>query len=332
MYLIGIQSVKPIIGDIEPASIAHASGLESGMQITQIGKHLTKDWQSVNLELVAHVGEPRVLVKVLLPGASTSVTRELDISRWEFDPDKASTLKSLGILPFRPDTTTELAVIAQSSPAERAGLRVGDKIVGIDGTKIDNWSQIVSYIGERPSSNIEVLVNREGTGETFQIETDSVESAGVMRGYLGVSPVVQPWPQEYVFNQQHGVIGAVVKAANETWRLITLSVQMIGKLFTGDISVKNLSGPISIAQGAGASASYGLVYFLSFLALISVNLGIVNLLPLPVLDGGHLLFYTIEMIMGKPVPEQVQEVGFRIGGALLFALMAVAIFNDIARL
>lgn len=332
MYLIGIQSIKPVIGEVESDSIAQAGGLETGMQITQIGEHVTSDWQSVNLELVSHVGQSSVNVKVLIPGASTSVTRELDISRWEFDPDKASTLQSLGILPFRPETTTELAVIAQHSPAERAGLRVGDKIVGIDGTKMENWSQIVSYIAERPSSQLELLVNRAGKGEMIQVQTDGIESAGIVRGYLGVSPVVKPWPEEYVFTQQHGVIGAVIKGGNETWRLITLSVQMIGKLFTGDISVKNLSGPISIAQGAGASASYGLVYFLSFLALISVNLGIVNLLPLPVLDGGHLLFYTIEMIMGRPVPEQVQEIGFRIGGALLFALMAVAIFNDIARL
>ena len=122
------------------------------------------------------------------------------------------------------------------------------------------------------------------------------------------------------------------KAVDKTWRLMTLSVEMIGKLITGDVSVKNLSGPIAIAQGAGNSAGYGLVYFLSFLALISVNLGIVNLLPLPMLDGGHLMYFTIEWITGRPVPEEVQEWGFRIGAMLLFTIMSIAIFNDITRL
>jgi len=145
-------------------------------------------------------------------------------------------------------------------------------------------------------------------------------------------PQQEPWPEEYIFTHQYGLVAAMGAAMDNTWRLMTLSVEMIGKLLTGDVSVKNLSGPISIAQGAGASAGYGLVYFLSFLALISVNLGIINLLPLPVLDGGHLLYYFIELVTGKPVPESVQEVGFRIGGILLFMLMAVAIVNDIGRL
>jgi regulator of sigma E protease len=135
-----------------------------------------------------------------------------------------------------------------------------------------------------------------------------------------------------VFTHQYGIIEAIGKALDKTWRLMTLSVDMIGKLITGDVSVKNLSGPISIAQGAGTSAGYGLAYFLSFLALISVNLGIINLLPLPMLDGGHLLFFIVEWITGKPVPEAVQEWGYRIGGVLLFMIMGIAIFNDIARI
>ena len=131
---------------------------------------------------------------------------------------------------------------------------------------------------------------------------------------------------------EYGPIDSFGIAADKTWQLVAVSFKMIGKLFTGDVSVKNLSGPISIAQGAGSSANYGLVYFLGFLALISVNLGIINLLPLPVLDGGHLLYYFIEVITGKPVPEKVQEIGFRFGAAILLMLMSIALFNDFARL
>jgi regulator of sigma E protease len=152
------------------------------------------------------------------------------------------------------------------------------------------------------------------------------------KGYMGFTPTLEPWPEGVVFVHQYGVVKAMSKAMDKTWRLMTLSIEMLGKLITGDVSVKNLSGPISIAQGAGTSASLGLVYFLGFLALISVNLGIINLLPLPVLDGGHLVYYFIELVSGRPVPESVQEVGFKIGGVLLLLLMSIAIVNDLARL
>lgn len=135
-----------------------------------------------------------------------------------------------------------------------------------------------------------------------------------------------------VYEQRFNILDAMFLGMDKTWRLMTLSVDMIGKLFTGDVSVKSLSGPVSIAQGAGASASYGLVYFLSFLALISVNLGIINLFPLPMLDGGHLMYYLVEMVTGKPVSEEVQEIGFRFGAVILFSLMSIAIYNDIMRI
>jgi len=164
------------------------------------------------------------------------------------------------------------------------------------------------------------------------VTPDVIERNGVQVGYLGVSPKVDKWPSEYLIDISYGLIDAIGQSITRTWNLVTLSLDMICKLFTGDVSVKNLSGPISIAQGAGNSAGYGLVYFLGFLALISINLGIINLLPLPVLDGGHLLYYIIELLTGKPVPEKIQEVGFKFGAMALLGLMSIAIFNDISRL
>jgi regulator of sigma E protease len=149
---------------------------------------------------------------------------------------------------------------------------------------------------------------------------------------LGVSPKFEPWPAEHQIELAYGPIDAIGQSINRTWNLVTLSFNMIGKLITGEISTKNLSGPIAIAQGAGNSAGYGLVYFLGFLALISINLGIINLLPLPVLDGGHLLYYFIELLTGKPVPEKVQEIGFKFGAIALLGLMSIALFNDFSRL
>jgi regulator of sigma E protease len=332
MYLIGVNTVKPLIGDISQNSIASLSSLESNSIIKQIGGRDTPDWEAVNLELISHIGRPEMEMKYSQQGSSLVQTAILDTRDWKFDPDKMSPLKSLGITPFRPEITTSLGLIAENSAAEALGLLVGDKILLIDGTTMDNWEQIVGYVAQRPLAEVTIDVERNFQTVRMSGVIGSKEQDDTSIGYLGVSPTFEPWPEGLLFTHQYGVTEALDRATSKTWRWMTLSVEMIGKLLTGDVSVKNLSGPISIAQGAGMSASSGLVYFLSFLALISVNLGIINLLPLPVLDGGHLLYYFIEFVSGRPVPDAVQEVGFKIGGVLLLLLMSIAVVNDITRL
>ncbi|MCC2618171.1 sigma E protease regulator RseP [Aestuariibacter halophilus] len=331
MYMIGLDTVKPVVGDVTPRSIAAQSALPVNSEIIAVGDELTADWEAVNLELVSHIGQASLPVTVKTP-AGYEDTLTLDISQWQFDPDQQSALASLGIVPFRPQATTTLAYIAEDSAASQADLRIGDKIIAVDGTPLAKWEQIVEYVSSRAGQTVVFTLTRDGQTLERIATIGEREVEGEQQGYLGVVSQAEPWPESYLFTHQYGPFEAMAKGAQKTWRLMTLSVEMIGKLLTGDVSVKNLSGPISIAQGAGISAGYGLVYFLSFLALISVNLGIINLLPLPVLDGGHLLYYFIELLTGKPVPEHVQDVGFRIGGALLLVLMTVAIFNDIARL
>ena len=159
-----------------------------------------------------------------------------------------------------------------------------------------------------------------------------VEADGKEVGYVGLAPSIEPWPASYKVNLKFGPIDAAIKATEKTGQLVSLTFDMVTKLVTGDVAMKNLSGPISIAKGAGMTAEFGLVYFLGFLALISVNLGIVNLLPLPVLDGGHLMFFAIEAVTRRPVSERIQDIGYRVGSAILVALMAVALFNDFTRL
>ena len=331
MYLIGLDTVKPVIGDIQPNTIAASAGLEKGGQVSRIGDRPTVDWEAVNLELISHIGAQTIRLEVTQE-SGLSKTYLLDTRDWDFDPEKMSALSSLGIIPFRPAATTQLAYVGKDSAAQRAGLVVDDKIVTLDGTPVQKWEQIVGYVEQRPGQEVQLEVQRNNQFVSLTATIGSREVDGQQKGYLGVASKAEPWPDSYLFTHQYDPISAIVKATDKTWRLMTLSVEMIGKLITGDVSVKNLSGPISIAQGAGTSAGYGLVYFLSFLALISVNLGIINLLPLPVLDGGHLLYYFIELLTGRPVPESVQEVGFRIGGALLLLLMTIAIFNDVTRL
>lgn len=332
MYLIGVDTVRPVIGEITTDSIAELAQVPEGSEIVSVGGRTTGDWEAVNLELISHIGNEEITIGFVAANSSVAVERVLNIGQWQFNPEKDSALLSLGIVPFRPKATTELAFVAEKSAAASAGMKVGDKIIAIDGTPVTNWEQIVGYVADHGKQQVEFAVERQGEVLTLLSTIGEMERDGRMIGSLGVVAKSQPWPDSYLFTQQYNPFGALLKAADKTWRLMTLSVEMLGKLFTGDVSIKNLSGPISIAQGAGASAGYGLVYFLSFLALISVNLGIINLLPLPVLDGGHLLYYVIELFTGRAVPESVQEIGFRIGGALLLMIMSVAIFNDIARL
>ncbi|WP_334012686.1 sigma E protease regulator RseP [Alteromonas sp. S167] len=331
MYLVGLETVKPVVKDVEPQSIAALAGIQPGDEIIKVGSRSTPDWEAVNLEVVSNIGSETAVVTVK---NSSNVEKELTftLNGWNFDPDIESPLSSLGLTPFRPDPTLTVGFVGEGSAAAQAGLQPGDKLVALDGNALASWNALVDYIVDNPGQTIALDVERDGQLQTLRATIARRDTPQGQSGYLGVSPTFEPWPQGYVFTHQYGIIEAITKALDKTWRLMTLSVEMIGKLVTGDVSVKNLSGPISIAQGAGTSAGYGLAYFLSFLALISVNLGIINLLPLPMLDGGHLMFYTAELITGKPVPEAVQEWGYRIGGVLLFTIMGIAIINDIARI
>jgi len=327
MYLIGVQTVKPVIGNVVPNSIAAQANLPAGVEVTHVNDRKTLDWEAINFELISAIGNERLQLTT-----EENRTYTLNLQQWTFDPEKSSALDSLGIEPFRPQITSRIAAVAEDSPAKRAGFSEGDILIALNDDKIARWQDWVDAFSSMPGATVNILVNRDGSGLVIPVTLESIETENGLRGFLGVVPTADPWPENMVFVHQYGVVEAALKGVERTWRLMVLSVEMIGKLITGDVSVKNLSGPISIAQGAGTSAGYGLVYFLGFLALISVNLGIINLLPLPMLDGGHLMYFIVEWVRGKPVSEHVQEIGFRIGGVLLFTLMGIALFNDIARL
>jgi len=331
MLMIGTQYAKPIVGSIQPDSFLAQTSVSAGDQIIKIGDNKTVDWQAVNLELVSFIGKESIPMTLRTPTGreyqSTIVTGD-----WKFDPDQQSIFDAIGLQTYSPAPTTTLYAIAPDSAAQRAGLLPQDKISKLNGTFVNDWGQIVDYIEARPSQLVQIEVLRDSNPVILSATIDARETPSGEKGFLGIVPLTEAWPKDYVANNRVGPVDALVQGTQRTWRLMTLSVEMLGKFITGDVSVKNLSGPISIAQGAGMSASYGLVAFLGFLALISVNLGIINLLPLPMLDGGHLMYFTFEAITGKPVSDAVQEVGFKIGGVLLFMLMATAIFNDILRI
>ena len=338
MYLIGTPSIKPVIDSTKLNSPASVIQVVEPQQIMAISGQKVRTWEEVNLALVSHIGDESIDISLAplskLSGMDMPVrTVKLDTRQWLFDPEKESPITSLGLGIFRPGIEPTIAMISKDSAAEKAGIKVGDKLVNINGVQYNDWKAFVDVVQSSANKNISITLMRKGELINVNVVPKAQQNSdGKTIGIVGISPTQAQWPDNMRFELEYGIVDSFIAATDKTWQLVSVSFKMIEKLFTGDVSVKNLSGPISIAQGAGASASYGLVYFLGFIALISVNLGIINLMPLPVLDGGHLLYYFVEVITGKPVSEKVQEIGFRFGAALLLMLMGVALFNDFARL
>jgi regulator of sigma E protease len=334
VFLIGIPAVKPVVGEVAPHSIVAEAGLQPEMQIQAVSGTKTVDWEAVNMALVSHIGDQKMTLTVTSPDMIGS--REilhLDISKWNFNPEKESPMEALGFKPYSPEVLTTLAQVVKGGAAERAGLKVNDKIVTINQAKVSSWQQIVELIKSHPGQplHLQILRDRQMLHLTLTPDRKALDD-GQEIGFIGVSPHIAKWPDGYRFRLQFDPLESLLRAVDKTGQVMALTVSMIHKLLVGDVGLNNLSGPISIAKGAGTTADYGLVYFLGFLALISINLGIINLVPLPMLDGGHLMFFAIEAVLGHPVPEKVQEIGYRVGGAIIFSLMVIALFNDFTRL
>ncbi|MBA6409255.1 MAG: sigma E protease regulator RseP [Pseudoalteromonas distincta] len=332
MYMVGVQSVKPVVGSITEGSRAEQAGIMPSQHIIKIGDDDITTWQDATFALMSNLGEESVEVIVRDKNLQPRV-KTLNLEGWKLEQQDVPPLSSLGIVPFRPQATLTIAAVTKDSAAEHANLQVNDKILAVNGETISNWQQLVNLITQSANKSLQFSVKRQDTIKAITVTPKGrIDNNGIEQGFLGVAPVVQQWPDGYVETRHYGPLDSIVRGTKETWRLITLSFDMIGNLITGQVSVKNLSGPVGIAVGAGTSVSYGLVAFLSFLALISINLGVFNLLPLPVLDGGHLMYYIIELFRKKPVSEKTQEFGFKVGALLLIFLTCFALFNDVSRL
>jgi len=329
MFVIGIKGLSPHVGQVPETSISYQAGLLEGDIITQIDGEPVVDMQGVTKAIAKRLGETtEIVISVKRAGEHIAKELVLDISSWQVDESEPELLKSLGI--YHPWETLEaveavIGSIVDGGVAEQAGLMVNDKIVTIGSDVISKWQDMKNIIASNPNQRLLFEVERNGELIPIFVVIGSAKVNGKEIGQIGVGAV------DYTIVRKAEIIDAFGLAFDEMIKMVVLSSKLFIKFISGDISTKSLSGPISIAEGAGTTASIGLVYFISFLAMISVNLGFINLLPVPMLDGGHLLYFVIEAIKGKPLSQKVQEFGLQIGMMLVFALMALAIFNDILR-
>ncbi|UTW02931.1 sigma E protease regulator RseP [Amphritea atlantica] len=333
MLVSGVEKAVPVIGSISAGSIAEQSGLQPGYEILSVAGRETPSWEDVNLAMATYIGESAVVPVTVRPAFSGQQSDyQLNLSGWHFDPEAESPMTALGIQPFRPVYPAVIGQVVDGGAAAQAGLLVGDRVIAIDQQPVAEWGQLVETIRQSPGRPLQLEVQRNSQQLFLTvIPAEKAEEGGVI-GYVGAGVEPVEWPPEMLRHVRYGVFESIGGAFAKTWQMISLILDSIWKMFEGVLSVKNLSGPITIAKVAGASAASGIEAFAGFLAYLSISLGILNLLPIPMLDGGHLLYYAVELLRGRPVSEKVQMVGLRIGMAVLFSLMGVAIFNDLMRL
>jgi len=328
--MIGQTAERPVIGSVVPNSVVAQAGFTTGDELKSIAGIETKSWYDVSLALLDIDGLSQAEVESGPVGTDIRQTRYLDLQDWRV-ATHSSPIVSLGIVPYAGEFELFVTSVGANSAAERAALRDGDKILAMNGKPLESPMGFIWDIQSHPEKEMTLKIERSGTIQTIVLipEKKQLED-GRIQGVagFGLDLRVQPLDQKYMTIIQYGPIDAVYYASKQVWQITSLITKEIGRLVTGNRELSSLAGPITMAKGAGKSAENGLVSYLGFLAIISLNLAIINLFPLPVLDGGHLLFLAIEKVTGRPVSERVQDYCYRIGIFLLVMLMGLAFFND----
>ncbi|GHC28755.1 putative zinc metalloprotease [Kushneria pakistanensis] len=332
MFMVGTTAIVPMVGEVSPDSPAARGGLQSGQEIVSIQGRQTPDWSGVNLALVAEIGTSGYLKVSTRDAQGRLEEHQLPVERFMARQDPPEPLGTLGFTPWRPAVAPVIGQVLDDSPAARGGLQSGDRIKAVDGQPVSQWEALVSRVQQSAGTPLEMRIERDGRDMMLTITPETRQQDGVATGFMGAGVGSVSWPSEYQRTLSWGPLGAMGQAFSRTGEMTSLTIGSIGKMITGLISPSNLSGPITIARVAGDSARSGFETFISFLAYLSISLGVLNLLPVPVLDGGHLVYYIIELVRGRPVSDRVQAFGLRIGMALVASLMLMAFYFDIMRL
>ena len=334
LFMHGVPGLKPVIGPVPEKTPAAVAGFTAGDTITKVGDDPVETWQDARWVLLQHAVK-KMPVKVTARGESGAVAeRVLDLSHLTGEDLDSDFLRALGLSRHQPPLPPVIGNVVGGGAAERAGLKAGDEVVSIDNRAIGSWQELVAAVRANPGRSLMLEVRREGSrSSAVPVAPEVVSESGKPVGRIGAVPRVDPAALAQLSTEvRYGPLQAFGKALYKTWDTSIFSLQMLGKMIVGEVSLKNLSGPITIADYAGQSAQMGWISYLLFLALISISLGVLNLLPIPLLDGGHLMYYVFEVFKGSPVSDKAIEIGQHLGMALLFVLMAFALYNDINRL
>ncbi len=333
MFVIGVPGLRAVVGDVTPGSYAAQAGIVAGDEIVAIQGEPTPTWESAVMALLDASLDDRDAIDMAVRNPA-GVERTLQVPLVQSGEllEKGGVLHNFGLAPWQLPAVIDEVVAGEA--AERAGMQSGDRIVAADGKPVSSWNDWVDYVRARPEQAIHVEVLRNGSTTGLELVPRRLSEHGEEHGYIGASVRLPDADQHATMRVvvHYGPLKALPAALGKTREVTTLTLRTLWKMLTGKASVENLSGPISIARYAGESAAIGLTTFLGFLGIVSVSLGVLNLLPIPVLDGGHLLFYLVELVKGSPVSEAAQLAGQKLGIALLLLLMTVAFYNDLVRL
>lgn len=332
LSVVGFTTIAPVVGEVEPDTPAERMELESGMEVLAVDGRETPSWRHVGMALLERAGEQGE-ISLTLEQESRQIERSTPLEGWlggARDPDP---VREFGIEPWRPDIPPVLGQIQPGSPAEEAGLQSGDRIISVDGEPVSDWFDLVETIREAPDKSLSLTIERDDSRRDLTVTPASETGEdGERIGRIGAGVEAVSWPDEMQRQTRLGPVAAVPEAFNQFWNDTRTTVVAVGKMASGLLSVRNISGPITIARVAETTVTTGFESFVRFLAYLSISLGIINLLPIPILDGGHILFYAWEWLRGRPVSEAIQGLWLRLGLLLIAMLTVLALYNDVLRL